>query len=594
MIKYTTLCLSFLMLGFISIQAQVYKGVGFDTLNFSGNDEIELLEQYTNGDFFICGKQNSRPGPSIDSSIYVFAYSDTIYADSGKSHYCGMFDADFNLKWRHPFNATTIRTLHKESNEDITVMANKSNNDYRVLKLSSNGTVSFTFDHNPTTSGLSTDRIGGMAISTTGEVYLGGNKRGASRRMYLAKFDASQNLVYGKTITGQNSAINDMVIQGDTAIYIVGEISAGFTEDGVKMTHRNGTEGFIAKIDTSGTFKWGHTFNGNGSDGVTTIDFDKDGNLILSGFTNDSLYVNDSLLVDLGNGNSFIAKLNTSGELLGTLIGEKVSSIKAFAYDSNNKYYFGGMVNNGSTPKVAGNELALSANASESETYVLELNSDLSFVEHYTTGGPRKDETNTILLDEVNNILYIGGFVTTGRTYPDGSTIKINNINDRSASVLLYNTAPCPDLKLSQNGSDLEVSYKSGIDYDWYENDTVLISRQNDPVILGTNLTSGNKYHVLLTKDSRGCTGSSDTLNYIFVGLENIEEEANITLYPVPVTDKLNIVLDAALPYSLYDITGGRILSGTFNEGINTMNTNTLKEGSYLLKVGSKTFKILK
>jgi hypothetical protein len=80
----------------------------------------------------------------------------------------------------------------------------------------------------------------------------------------------------------------------------------------------------------------------------------------------------------------------------------------------------------------------------------------------------------------------------------------------------------------------------------------------------------------------------------VTVGIEDVLENP-ISVYPNPVAvgSLLNVNLPQASNYLMTDYAGRVVKAGMFNEGINSINTNELSKGFYLLKLNNSTHKII-
>ena len=74
--------------------------------------------------------------------------------------------------------------------------------------------------------------------------------------------------------------------------------------------------------------------------------------------------------------------------------------------------------------------------------------------------------------------------------------------------------------------------------------------------------------------------------------VHNVNEYSNVSLYPNPVSDKLNVIdaVDNGL-YSIYSLEGIKLIE---SKGVKTINVSELNAGIYLLKCGDKTLKFFK
>lgn len=77
---------------------------------------------------------------------------------------------------------------------------------------------------------------------------------------------------------------------------------------------------YISKLDALGNFVWGKTLGGTGSEEATGIALDSLGNVYVSGIfanmTNFDPYISNFSMTELGGGDNFIMKLNTSGNFV--------------------------------------------------------------------------------------------------------------------------------------------------------------------------------------------------------------------------------------------------------------------------------------
>ena len=95
--------------------------------------------------------------------------------------------------------------------------------------------------------------------------------------------------------------------------------------------------------------------------------------------------------------------------------------------------------------------------------------------------------------------------------------------------------------------------------------------------------------------------GWSATYNSIATGIAENNISNAIKLFPVPVKDVLNITLLEAitgtLKIQIYDITGQKVLSETWNPKGNTsikVDVTLLRTGAYIVELNSEKFNIHK
>lgn len=107
-----------------------------------------------------------------------------------------------------------------------------------------------------------------------------------ARNNYVAKYDASNNLLWARAFGGDTSGAGGL--SGEVAIDSVGNVFvagtfAGTAEFGSASLISSGpTDAFLTKLDSSGNFLWAKQFGGVNADFGRGIDVDGTGNAILA------------------------------------------------------------------------------------------------------------------------------------------------------------------------------------------------------------------------------------------------------------------------------------------------------------------------
>ena len=120
--------------------------------------------------------------------------------------------------------------------------------------------------------------------------------------------------------------------------------------------------------------------------------------------------------------------------------------------------------------------------------------------------------------------------------------------------------------------------------YQWYLNSSIISSAINRTLAISTN---GN-YSVKIDS-TNGCENTSNLFAASSVGVNEISENTEIKIYPNPANDELNIVQSAMsnqqLAVSILDALGKTIIASiTFNNSA-TINTSSLSEGMYFVRI---------
>ncbi len=108
--------------------------------------------------------------------------------------------------------------------------------------------------------------------------------------------------------------------------------------------------------------------------------------------------------------------------------------------------------------------------------------------------------------------------------------------------------------------------------------------------------TEGNVVVTISEDTAQGDRVAIDDLSwtcYSVLGTETFNETSDISIYPNPITGStLTIKTNRPLPYTIYDVLGQRVKSGTTDE--KTINVSNLNNGLYLIKIKTPSGNITK
>lgn len=169
---------------------------------------------------------------------------------------------------------------------------------------------------------------------------------------------------------------------------------------------------FIIKYDGSGNIIWAKAFGGANYDICTSIAVDHDGNVVLTGyFASDSISFGNSTLINLGQNDVFVVKLDENGNVLWSYgTGSENSDFsKSIAIDNNNNIYFAGSFNFGTIDSTSFNFGAFTLPQHVGDNlFIVKLNPNGLVLWAKSTGGIGYNSISGIATD-LNNNLFIGG-----------------------------------------------------------------------------------------------------------------------------------------------------------------------------------------
>jgi len=294
---------------------------------FGGNSfEIgtTILELETGG-FVVTGDTDSYSGLS------TFGAYQTVNAGS-QDVFLARFDQNRNLMWSTYFGGPS------------------SDNPF-VMAQSLGGNIVIAGGTN-STSNIATP--GAFQVEISGEQFAG----------FITKFSDAGFPIWSTYLAGSgvNNYVNDLLVLDNDDILVVGKTESNdfpVTDDALQSVLNGNSDGFITRFDGDGNLLWSTYFGGPGIDEIISINVDSEGNFVLVGYTESASDIASTGAFQEnygGEGDAFILKLNSSGEMLWSSYfgGPEMESIflKCRAvFDDEDNFYLAG--NTRSTTNIA-------------------------------------------------------------------------------------------------------------------------------------------------------------------------------------------------------------------------------------------------
>lgn len=170
---------------------------------------------------------------------------------------------------------------------------------------------------------------------------------------FVAKYDENRNLIWAFELTSTNSVIPKVIRYNDGHVYVGGEFDwqsefdpAGGT---ATLSPVNGNDGFMGKYKADdGEFVWLEPFGGNGSDYLTDLKIDTNGDLLIIGSFYDTVDfdpgVGDSSITSVGFGDAYVLKWDSAAtfQWVRTITGANSEYITDAEIDRNGNVYVTG------------------------------------------------------------------------------------------------------------------------------------------------------------------------------------------------------------------------------------------------------------
>jgi hypothetical protein len=318
-------------------------------LGGSGSERGNVIAVDSRGNTYVCGNSGDWGSPirayTSGSDACVAKLSDngtlvwnTFLGDSGYDECYGIAaDGSGNIYVSGRSGSTWGTPLH----------AYTAGNDVFVAKLDSSGALTW----NTFLGGSGNDSEGRLAVDAGGNIYVTGYSDATwglpvgtyteGIDAFVAKLDSSGSLTWNTFLGGSGTDYSmGITIDGSGNIYVSGESSTtwGFPVRGYTADD----DGFVAKLDSSGSLTWNTFLGGSGDDFAENIAVENSGTIYVTGESDASW---GSPVGAYTEGiDAFVAKLDSSGSL----------TWNTFLGGSGNDYGGAIAVDNGSNIFVAG------------------------------------------------------------------------------------------------------------------------------------------------------------------------------------------------------------------------------------------------
>lgn len=269
---------------------------------------------------------------------------------------------------------------------------------------------------------------------------------GSSPDIYLACYNASLNLFWAHDIGGSfadgGAAID---VDGAGNCYITGRFTdaVDFDPSGLtaNMISNGGSDGYIAKYNTSGVYQWVQTFGTNVGDGGKKI--------IVNG--------NDAYVSGFygGTNQGYFCKRDAAN--FGTLLYQKTLNGTADVFvadlglDASGNVYVTGHFN-GANQSFDGVGAITFPNKGGYDCYIAKYNSTGGYLHAFTFGGPNNDYTSSLNVNPNNNV-YVTGIYYGSANFSSSPTFtnSLNSVDAYDIFLAKYNPCTLPPAPVTSN-----------------------------------------------------------------------------------------------------------------------------------------------
>ncbi len=347
-------------------------------------------------------------------------------------------------------------------------LTNFGGSDVFVVKYNSSGSAIWAKNY----GGTSNEWGYGIATDINGNVYITGAYTSSSASfgsstltnvggsdVFLVKCDTNGNVLWADNAGGSIYSDGATSVSVDTSgnAYITGYyLSSPILFGSISLTNTGGTDNFfVTKYNTSGSVVWAKSAGVNDGGQGNSIKADAIGNTYITGTMGSSTMTFGS--ITLSNPGVFIVKYNSSGNVIwakcagGLSLNAKGNSI---SIDPQGNSYITGYFDG--TTIVFGTTTLTNTNWAY-DIYIAEYDSSGNPIWATSCGGTDADIASGITLDNNQNIIITGGFLSNSIAFGsttltnssagsfDAFTAKLDNLTGIEENILAENISIYPN-----------------------------------------------------------------------------------------------------------------------------------------------------
>ena len=313
------------------------------------------------------------------------------------------------------------------------------------------------------------DQANGIAVDASGNAYVAGFTRssafptsagafdttyGSAFDGFVSKLSPTGSLVYSTYIGGGSTDhVEAVAVDAHGSAYVTGQtLSSSFptTAGAPQPSYKGSGDAFVARLSADGSSLVYSTYlGGRGIDEGRGIAVDLSGNAYVTGktYSTDLLSVNALQSANKGNGDAFVAELNSSGSLVySTYLGGSGSDqANSIAVDLAGNAYVTGATNSSDFAVANAPQGACKSCPNVNDAFVAEISAGGSGLVYSTyLGGGGDDQGMAVAVDLAGNAYVTGStlstdFPTTSGAYQTsllgGSSAFVTKVNANGSSL---------------------------------------------------------------------------------------------------------------------------------------------------------------
>jgi len=297
-------------------------------LSSTGNDLISKVSLDALGNVYIVGEHESTA--TFDGN--------TLTNNEGKNAFVAKLNPDGNVVWQRSIgneldakftslnldgngNVYAYGDFNGTLNLDASVLTSVDEKNLFLVKLSNVGVVAWAKSF-----GKKFDNSSDVWVNPIGESFLTGGFLGrlilgtdtlfsnGLSDVFVARLDVNGNFIWARSIGGsQTDNCFSIVGDSDNNVYFSAVYMGSLTLGGNSYESNGQWDVLTAKYSSNGVPLWSTSFGGSANDRANEVQLDASGNLLVTGWFQDTMQVGPSNLISKGNFDVFVATISSSG-----------------------------------------------------------------------------------------------------------------------------------------------------------------------------------------------------------------------------------------------------------------------------------------
>jgi hypothetical protein len=292
--------------------------------------------------------------------------------------------------------------------------------------------------------GITTDNTGNMYVAGKYEmnaIFSGDTLPWQGNHdIYVAQYSSTGALNWIRTAGGPSGDYAHAIACDGSNLYVAGEIEGPqytikFVGSPITLTTKSSNDAFIAKYDLNGNLLWARSAGAYQDDKAQAVAYDKDGNVYMAGFFNDTAYFGTTTIYGKGLNDIFIAKYDKDGNFLwvhqaGSAGRDEAKGIQC---DAAGNVYVCGLYTDGC---IFGTQ-TLTSPGGFFNTFLAKYAPDGTLTWVKTAGGDYDDVAWSLTMDNAGKIYVAGEF----NAYAGFGSIYLTTSGQAEAFVACYDAS---------------------------------------------------------------------------------------------------------------------------------------------------------